>query len=71
MTLLIVSILPMVMGIAGWIYGAGAILLGAAMLAASVRSARDMTPRNARSVFFGSLLYQPLLLALLLINTLP
>jgi protoheme IX farnesyltransferase len=70
-SLLVVSILPTVMGISGWIYAVGAVVLGIAMLSASLRSARDMTPRNARAVFFGSLLYQPLLLALLLIDTLP
>jgi len=70
-SLLLVSVMPSVLGLTGWIYGVGAFILGAAMLAAAVPTAVEMTTKGARRVFLGSLLYQPLLLILLLIDTVP
>jgi len=68
-SLLLVSVMPTVLGITGWIYAAGAFALGAAMILAAIPTAMEMTTKGARRVFLGSLLYQPLLLILLLIDT--
>lgn len=70
-SLLLVSLMPTALGITGWIYAVGALILGGAMLAAAVPTAIEMTTKAARRVFLGSLLYQPLLLILLLIDTVP
>jgi len=70
-SLLIVSLLPTLLGITGWIYAVGAFLMGIAMISVSVPTAREMTVSSARRVFLGSLLYQPALLLLLLIDTVP
>lgn len=70
-SLLLVSMVPTFLGLTGWIYAVGAFALSAAMLAAAVPTAREMTNEGARRVFLGSLLYQPLLLLLLLVDTIP
>lgn len=70
-SLLIVSLLPTLMGLTGWIYAVGAFLMGCAMISFAVPTAREMTVSSARRVFLGSLLYQPALLLLLLIDTVP
>lgn len=70
-SLLLVSVMPTVLGVTGWIYGIGAFAMGTGMLAAAVPTAIEMTNKGARRVFLGSLLYQPLLLILLLIDTVP
>ena len=59
------------LGLTGWIYGAGAGVLSLTMLVLAADTARQMTDQGARRVFLGSLLYQPLLLLLLLVDTLP
>lgn len=64
-----VSLSPVFLGLAGAIYFGGALLLGALYLAASAAAAREMTATSARRVFFGSLAYLPLLLVLLLVDT--
>ncbi|HKK93698.1 MAG TPA: heme o synthase [Longimicrobiales bacterium] len=70
-SLLIVSLLPTLLGLTGWIYAAGAFLMGIAMISVAVPTAKEMTVSAARRVFLGSLLYQPALLLLLLIDTVP
>ncbi len=67
--LLPVSLLPTVIGLTGALYMAGAFLLGAWLIVLSARAWRSMTDESARRVFLGSLIYQPLLLGLLLIDT--
>jgi hypothetical protein len=47
----------------------GALLLGVAMLAVTSAAAAEMTRQRARWVFLGSLLYQPLLLGLMVLDT--
>ena len=69
MTLVPVSMLPTAVGLTGTLYMAGAFLLGAWLVALTVRAWRTMDDQSARRVFLGSLAYQPLLLALLLIDT--
>jgi protoheme IX farnesyltransferase len=68
-SLLLLSVVPTVLGLTGWIYAAGAALLGIGMLATSVYAAADMSLTRARKVFLASLLYQPLLLVLFLVDT--
>ncbi len=70
-SLLLVSLMPAVLGLMGWIYGIGAAALSLAMLATCVVAARDMSFPAVKRVFFGSLLYQPLILALMLLDTTP
>lgn len=68
-SLLIVSAFPTVLGLTGTLYLAGAFVLGGLMLASTISAAMDMTRSRARRVFLGSLLYQPLLLSLMLVDT--
>jgi len=64
-SLILVSPLPTVLGLTGNIYLVGALALGVFCLG----GIRGMTRTFARRVFFWSLLYQPLFLGLLLIDT--
>ena len=68
-SLLLVSIFPSLLGLTGSIYMGGALLLGAGMLALTSAAASQMTRERARRVFLASLLYQPLLLTLMLLDT--
>jgi protoheme IX farnesyltransferase len=68
--LLLVSLSPTMAGLAGWIYLAGAVLLGLAMLAAAVQLARQRTMAAGRLLFFVSILYLPALSGLLLFDRL-
>jgi protoheme IX farnesyltransferase len=70
-SLTFVSVAPTFLGLTGWIYGVGAGALSLAMLAVCVVAAREMSFPRVKRVFFASLLYQPLLLALLLVDTAP
>lgn len=66
--LLLVSLTPTVAGLAGTVYLGGAALLGMALTAAAVRAARRRTLPAARQLFLASVLYLPLLSALLLLD---
>jgi protoheme IX farnesyltransferase len=63
--LLVVSLLPTLIGLAGAIYFFGALVLGLVFVAAGARQARSPSSAAARGVLFASLLYLPVLLALL------
>ena len=65
LALLVVSMLPTLIGLAGPIYFAGAWVLGAAFVVLGARQALTPSPAAARRVLFASLLYLPMLLALL------
>ena len=65
LALLVVSMLPTLIGLAGPIYFAGACVLGAAFVVLGARQALTPSPAAARRVLFASLLYLPVLLALL------
>jgi protoheme IX farnesyltransferase len=67
-SLIIVSVFPTILGLTGFVYFVGAVVLGGLLLAAAMGAASEMTRPRARRVFFGSLLYQPLLLALMLLD---
>src|SRR6185436_2309444 len=61
-----VSLMPTVVGIAGRAYLAGAIVLSIALLAMTIRFARNRTPEGARRLFAASLVYLPVLWVLML-----
>jgi protoheme IX farnesyltransferase len=63
-----ISLLPSVVGLAGRVYFAGAILLGLFGLALAIRFARQRTQQRARHLFYGSLVYLPVLWMLMLAN---
>ena len=63
--LLAVSLLPTLIGLAGGVYFAGALLLGGSFVAFGVQQALTPSPLRARRVLLASLLYLPALLALL------
>jgi heme o synthase len=65
LALLAVSLLPTLIGLAGPIYFVGAFLLGAAFVALGARQALSPSAGAARRVLLASLLYLPVLLALL------
>lgn len=70
LSLLFLSLVPTLIGLTGWIYGVGVLVLGAGMLAVTGVAAREeMALPHVRRVFLASLLYQPLLIALILIDT--
>jgi len=65
-----VSLMPTVVGIAGRAYLAGAIVLSIALLAMTIRFARNRTPEDARRLFAASLVYLPVLWVLMLADRL-
>jgi heme o synthase len=66
--LVVVSLLPPLFHFSGWIYFAGAVILGAWFLSVSVDTARRSSREQARRLLKASVLYLPLLLALLVWN---
>jgi len=67
-TLLPVSLVPMLVGVTGWGYGAGALALGAGYAAAALALARAPSVARARALFLASIAYLPTLLALLVLG---
>jgi len=63
-----VSLFPSLLGVAGVVYFAGAILLGVAFLAFAIQFSRHLTAERARHLFIASIVYLPLLLGLLVID---
>jgi protoheme IX farnesyltransferase len=63
-----VSMLPVLVGMAGMVYAGGAIVLGLGFLAAGAINASRRTRKTTRGVFFASLIYLPLLLAVLIVD---
>jgi protoheme IX farnesyltransferase len=62
------TLLPTALGLAGYVYGAGALALGAVFLALAVRVLRTDAARPAMQLFAYSILYLFLLFALLLVE---
>jgi protoheme IX farnesyltransferase len=60
------SLAPTLMGLAGKSYFAGALVLGLIFLALTVRFANTRSMRDARWVFFGSIIYLPLIWILMI-----
>ena len=69
--LLPVGISPSALGLTGWIYGTGALLLGGMLVVFSAGCIREMTNRTARKVFLASLAYHPILSVLMVLDTVP
>lgn len=65
--LIAASLLPVLNGQLNWLYGAGALLAGAAFLYTTVRFVQRPSMPHARQVLRGSLLYLPITLVLLLV----
>lgn len=66
--LLPVSIGPTFVGLAGWVYFWIALVLGVALLALSARFARSRTDGSARTLFFASIIYLPLIWAVMVLD---
>lgn len=65
-----VSWAPTLLDLTGMVYLVGATILGLAFLWRAIGAARDLTEAAARKVFFTSLLYHPLLMSLMVFDTL-
>jgi len=65
LALLIVSLCPFIFKMAGTVYLAGAIILGAGFLLCAIQFSRQLTLARAKRLFLASIIYLPLLLALL------
>jgi protoheme IX farnesyltransferase len=70
LALFIVSLCPFLFKMAGTVYLAGAIFLGAAFLFCAVQFSRQLTLARARQLFLASILYLPLLLAAMCLDKL-
>lgn len=66
--LLAASLWPVMLGMTGWVYFSGALLLGVVLVVSAVRLWLRPTPVSARQVFLESLLFLPLLCGLLAIR---
>ena len=65
LALLAVSLCPFVFKMAGTVYLAGAIILGIGFLWCAIQFSRQLTLARAKHLFFASIIYLPLLLALM------
>jgi protoheme IX farnesyltransferase len=63
------SAVPTLLGYTGIVYLVGAVCASVAFLFVGARSARSLTDASARLVFLSSLLYHPVLLGLMLFDT--
>lgn len=68
--LLPVSLSPFVLKLAGPLYLAGALILGALFLWQAIRFGRDLSQPSAKRLFYASILYLPLLLGLMVFDKL-
>lgn len=71
LALLPVSLLPALAGVAGAVYGVGALLLGLFFVRRALAFAWSRSPAAARGLLRASLLYLPLLLALMFLDQVP
>jgi protoheme IX farnesyltransferase len=68
LVLLAVSLVPTLIGMAGWLYFFGTFSLGLLMLVAALGFARNRSTTNARCLLKASILYLPLLLASIILD---
>ncbi len=66
--LLVVSLVPVAAGMVQWLYGAGAVVLGVAMIWLSARLWRVRDDDRAWQLFYASITYLPVLLVLMLLD---
>jgi protoheme IX farnesyltransferase len=64
------SLAPTLIGLAGRLYFVGALALGLAFLYLAFRFARSRSVRDARTLFFGSIIYLPVLWIVMIANKL-
>jgi heme o synthase len=64
------SLAPTLIGLAGRVYFTGALVLGLAFLSLAFRFARTRSPGDARALFFGSIIYLPVLWIAMIANKL-
>jgi len=71
LALLPVGLIPTWVGLTGWVYFAGMLVLGLSLLGLSIAAGWgvELGKTEARRVFLGSLAYHPMFLLLLLIDT--
>src|SRR5215471_9526890 len=67
--LLGVSLIPALIGMAGWLYFVGTFLIGLLMVAVAANFAREHSVGNARQLLKASILYLPLLLLFIIVDT--
>ncbi|HAT38472.1 MAG TPA: protoheme IX farnesyltransferase [Gemmatimonadetes bacterium] len=65
-----ISWAPTFLGFTALPYAVGATVIGGAFLATALKALQEMSDKNAREVFVASLLYHPLLLFLMIFDTL-
>lgn len=63
-----VTLMPALSGMAGSVYVLGALLLGALYIVPSIQFAREESHANARRLLFASIIYLPALMALLFVD---
>ena len=68
LAMIAVSLSPAWLGMAGGFYLAAALLLGGLFMAGAIALARTRSRRDARRLFFASIIYLPLLLAAMMID---
>jgi protoheme IX farnesyltransferase len=68
LALLMVSLCPFLLKMAGTVYLAGAVLLGVGFLICAIQFSRELTLSRARQLFLASIIYLPLLLALMVFD---
>ncbi len=68
LALLPVSLLPFPLGMAGTVYFTAAVLLGLAFLSFAISCAATRARLDARKLFFASIIYLPVLLAIMMID---
>jgi heme o synthase len=68
LALLLVSLCPFAFHMAGTMYLAGALVLGAGFLWCAIQFSRQLTLARARLLFLASILYLPLLLAVMVLD---
>jgi protoheme IX farnesyltransferase len=66
--LLAVSLTPTLIGMAGWVYFFGTLLLGLFMLLAAMSFARNRNAGTARGLLKASIVYLPLLLGAIILD---
>lgn len=64
-----ISLLPTLMGLSGWLYFSGALVLGLAMLASGAAFSRGRTYASAKRVLQVSLIYLPMLFLFILVDS--
>ena len=67
--LVAISVLPTLLGVSGWIYLSGAVVLGAWFLQTSLITAKQMSREHAVRLLKVSVMYLPLLLGLMVFNS--